>query len=234
MRCLTRSRSHARASCGPPDLAAWSPLCQQPCRAAAHASAPLAPASLLFPPSSRRTAHLAGDRLQPVPAPLPPAALPGGAAAVRLLVAAMRACLQQRVMRPAGVCPHPLPACLGVPTRPCLLHCRLHAGGPARRWRSMPATRGPRCCPTAGWTPGRAGMPSGTQPSGSWPGQVRLQQAATRLAAAFRSCVSAQPCRPTPPCPLPRTAAGELHNNVRMTWGKAFLQWAPSPDAALR
>lgn len=28
--------------------------------------------------------------------------------------------------------------------------------------------------------------------------------------------------------------AGELHNNVRMTWGKAFLQWAPSPEAALR
>jgi deoxyribodipyrimidine photolyase len=27
---------------------------------------------------------------------------------------------------------------------------------------------------------------------------------------------------------------GELHNNVRMTWGKAFLAWAPSPQAALR
>lgn len=28
--------------------------------------------------------------------------------------------------------------------------------------------------------------------------------------------------------------AGELHNNVRMTWGKAFLQWTGSPAEALR
>jgi deoxyribodipyrimidine photo-lyase len=28
-------------------------------------------------------------------------------------------------------------------------------------------------------------------------------------------------------------ATGELHNNVRMTWGKAPLGWAPSPAAAL-
>lgn len=27
---------------------------------------------------------------------------------------------------------------------------------------------------------------------------------------------------------------GELHNNVRMTWGKAFLGWAPSPASAMR
>lgn len=27
---------------------------------------------------------------------------------------------------------------------------------------------------------------------------------------------------------------GELHNNLRMTWGKALLQWTPSPEAALR
>ena len=27
---------------------------------------------------------------------------------------------------------------------------------------------------------------------------------------------------------------GELHNNVRMTWGKAFLRWAPSPAAAMQ
>ena len=27
---------------------------------------------------------------------------------------------------------------------------------------------------------------------------------------------------------------GELHNNVRMTWGKAFLQWTKSPEQALR
>ena len=27
---------------------------------------------------------------------------------------------------------------------------------------------------------------------------------------------------------------GELHNNVRMTWGKAFLGWAPSPAAAMQ
>ena len=26
---------------------------------------------------------------------------------------------------------------------------------------------------------------------------------------------------------------GELHNNVRMTWGKAILSWTPNPDAAL-
>ena len=26
---------------------------------------------------------------------------------------------------------------------------------------------------------------------------------------------------------------GELHNNLRMTWGKAFLSWAPSPALAL-
>ena len=26
---------------------------------------------------------------------------------------------------------------------------------------------------------------------------------------------------------------GALHNNVRMTWGKAFLPWAPSPQDAL-
>ena len=29
------------------------------------------------------------------------------------------------------------------------------------------------------------------------------------------------------------TPAGELHNNARMTWGKALLRWAPSPQAAL-
>lgn len=28
--------------------------------------------------------------------------------------------------------------------------------------------------------------------------------------------------------------AGELHNNVRMTWGKAFLQWTATPQDALR
>jgi len=28
-------------------------------------------------------------------------------------------------------------------------------------------------------------------------------------------------------------ATGELHNNVRMTWGKAFLRWAPTPERAL-
>lgn len=28
--------------------------------------------------------------------------------------------------------------------------------------------------------------------------------------------------------------AGELHNNVRMTWGKAFLQWAATPQEGLR
>ena len=27
---------------------------------------------------------------------------------------------------------------------------------------------------------------------------------------------------------------GELHNNVRMSWGKAFLPWAPRPDRALK
>jgi len=27
---------------------------------------------------------------------------------------------------------------------------------------------------------------------------------------------------------------GELHNNVRMTWGKAFLEWTRSPEQALR
>jgi photolyase PhrII len=27
---------------------------------------------------------------------------------------------------------------------------------------------------------------------------------------------------------------GELHNNVRMTWGKAFLQWTRNPEEALR
>ena len=27
---------------------------------------------------------------------------------------------------------------------------------------------------------------------------------------------------------------GELHNNLRMTWGKAFLTWAPSPALALQ
>lgn len=27
---------------------------------------------------------------------------------------------------------------------------------------------------------------------------------------------------------------GELHNNLRMTWGKALLQWTPSPEAALQ
>ncbi len=27
---------------------------------------------------------------------------------------------------------------------------------------------------------------------------------------------------------------GELHNNLRMTWGKALLQWTPTPQAALR
>ena len=42
-----------------------------------------------------------------------------------------------------------------------------------------------------------------------------------------------------PPAPVVLTCVtllptGELHNNVRMTWGKAFLQWAPDPAAALR
>jgi deoxyribodipyrimidine photolyase len=27
---------------------------------------------------------------------------------------------------------------------------------------------------------------------------------------------------------------GELHNNLRITWGKALLQWTPSPEEALR
>ncbi len=27
--------------------------------------------------------------------------------------------------------------------------------------------------------------------------------------------------------------AGELHNNLRMKWGKAFLPWLPTPDAAI-
>lgn len=27
---------------------------------------------------------------------------------------------------------------------------------------------------------------------------------------------------------------GELHNNARMTWGKALLRWCPGPAAALR
>jgi hypothetical protein len=27
---------------------------------------------------------------------------------------------------------------------------------------------------------------------------------------------------------------GELHNNLRMTWGKAILQWTPTPEAALQ
>ncbi|KAK3283224.1 hypothetical protein CYMTET_9069, partial [Cymbomonas tetramitiformis] len=26
---------------------------------------------------------------------------------------------------------------------------------------------------------------------------------------------------------------GELHNNMRMTWGKAFLQWTPDPETAI-
>ncbi len=26
-------------------------------------------------------------------------------------------------------------------------------------------------------------------------------------------------------------AAGELHNNSRMTWGKAFIGWAPPAEA---
>ena len=25
---------------------------------------------------------------------------------------------------------------------------------------------------------------------------------------------------------------GELHNNIRMTWGKAMIRWAPSPELA--
>ena len=28
--------------------------------------------------------------------------------------------------------------------------------------------------------------------------------------------------------------AGELHNNVRMTWGKALLPWVSSPEGALK
>lgn len=28
-------------------------------------------------------------------------------------------------------------------------------------------------------------------------------------------------------------AAGELHNNLRMKWGKAFLPWLPTPDEAI-
>ena len=28
--------------------------------------------------------------------------------------------------------------------------------------------------------------------------------------------------------------AGELHNNVRMTWGKAILPWSPDPDTAIK
>lgn len=27
--------------------------------------------------------------------------------------------------------------------------------------------------------------------------------------------------------------AGELHNNLRMKWGKAFLPWLPTPDEAI-
>ncbi len=28
--------------------------------------------------------------------------------------------------------------------------------------------------------------------------------------------------------------AGELHNNIRMTWGKAILPWSPDPDTAIK
>lgn len=28
--------------------------------------------------------------------------------------------------------------------------------------------------------------------------------------------------------------AGELHNNVRMTWGKAILPWSPDADTAIK
>lgn len=27
---------------------------------------------------------------------------------------------------------------------------------------------------------------------------------------------------------------GELHNNIRMTWGKAILPWSPDPDTAIK
>lgn len=29
-------------------------------------------------------------------------------------------------------------------------------------------------------------------------------------------------------------ATGELHNNIRMTWGKAILPWSPDPDTAIK
>lgn len=35
-------------------------------------------------------------------------------------------------------------------------------------------------------------------------------------------------------CQLSLLRHGELHNNLRMTWGKAFLQWDRDPEAALR
>ena len=43
--------------------------------------------------------------------------------------------------------------------------------------------------------------------------------AAAAAAAAISSC---------------SVAAGELHNNIRMTWGKAILPWSPDPDTAIK
>jgi hypothetical protein len=111
-------------------------------------------------------------------------------------------------------------------------------GGHGRHWRSTQQTPAALCCPTSGWTPAPPATPGGTRRSGSWSRQVRKAgRREVRMGVASSGTQWAAHSRVLLPCAElsgRSSAVGELHNNSRMYWGKAFLQWSPSPQAALR
>lgn len=66
----------------------------------------------------------------------------------------------------------------------------------------------------------------------------------THVSAVHHSLRVSASCYSSPAAPAAAAAAvimtlwcayiGELHNNIRMTWGKAILPWSPDPDTAIK
>ena len=131
----------------------------------------------------RRAADLAGDWLQPVPAPPPPAALAGRPAAVSLPL-----CMRRTAAGGAPGSPNHLwpavrllygaqpAACMPETWQPTACTNCLHTGGHEPLWRSMRGIPAPRCCHTASWTEVPAGTPFGMLHRSSWSVQVRTME----------------------------------------------------------
>ena len=102
----------------------------------------------------------------------------------------------------------------------------------------MPQTPAVLSCPTSGWMLAPPATPGGMRHSGSWSEQVQKEGGGGGEARGLFHCHTVGAYSWCSPCAeiscRASAAAGELHNNSRMYWGKAFLQWAPSPQAALR